>query len=191
MVHELVLPTQVQDFVLHLAECPDVPVSPSLQPLSPACRGPTRQHDPLVNQPLLPVVWYHQTRWGYTLPHCLDQKWRCWTRLGSVLTPGHIANHWPPTRLYAIDNCLLSSAVQSVFNSPHCLLIQPTIHQLPLTSSFCLESISKRQYLLLSCHLFYHKSLSSWSNMTSPDWIHSDYSWWFSHPSMPGNVFQD
>lgn len=32
VVHELVLPPQVQGFVLHLIGCPDVPVSPFLQP---------------------------------------------------------------------------------------------------------------------------------------------------------------
>jgi len=48
-------------------------VQHSCQLISSACQGPSEwQHDPLVYQPLIPVLCNQQTSWGYTLPHHPD-----------------------------------------------------------------------------------------------------------------------
>lgn len=50
-----------------------------------------------------------------------------------------------------------------------------------------------RQYSLLSPQLLYwtlnRRGLLNWSSMTSPWWIHTDYSWWFSSPSLAWKWF--
>lgn len=42
----------------------------------------------------------------------------------------YAASHWSPTCLCAIDHDPLSLSILLVFNEPHCLLIQPILHQL-------------------------------------------------------------
>ena len=50
-----------------------------------------------------------------------------------------------------------------------------------------------RQYPLffpcLSSQSFYHRSLSSWSSLTSHWWNYTDYSWWFCFPSYAWNIY--
>lgn len=71
-----------------------------------------------------------------------------WTQYWPV---GRTACHWPPARPCDTNHQPLDTDVQTVFGSPHCLLIQPE-HQLLLCEDFMEHSTVSlpRQYTLLS-----------------------------------------
>lgn len=50
--------------------------------------------------------------------------------------PRYTAGYWPPTRLCAADNHPLGLTIQTVFNPPHHLFIQPTHQQLVYKGKF-------------------------------------------------------
>ena len=98
------------------------------QPISPACRGPSGwQHDPLACQPLLPVLCHPAEDALCPIIQIINEDIKEDQAQFSPL--GYTANSWPPTRPCAIDHHPLSPAIQIAFSPPHCLLIQPILHQ--------------------------------------------------------------
>lgn len=81
-------------------------------PISPTCPGSSeQQNNRLVYQLLLPGFNYLHTFWECTLSK------------HPSINPGTLSVDWSPTRLCAIDQNLLSPALQPVLSPPHCPLI--------------------------------------------------------------------
>ena len=122
-----VIPPQVQDLVLLLAELHEVPGSPFLQLAEVPLVGST-------------TLWHISHSSQFCVLSKLAQGTLCcdiqiinaddkqdWIQHGPL---GYNPCHWPPDRLCTTGHHDLDPFVQPVFNPAHRLIIKPTLHQL-------------------------------------------------------------
>lgn len=97
-------------------------------------------------------------------------------------------HHWEEYSLHPLcilrDLCTMirTLLLQASF-SKHLLFLKRALWMTAWTHAAAVTPPSFEQQANLKGQSIHHRSLSTWSSTTSPQWFHADCSWW--HPGLP------